>query len=178
MKLSPMRSLIWIVALLTVACTSSQTSSEITVSVEPELDPVFGPGLHQMVYKTKADYDSLVPVVMSDDKTEILSFPDISMIKDSLHYPLPGKLHNGYLLDNAGIWKNVAFLKYTYKQYAELDTTPSAQELLSKLADKDPLTEICDCGNRSLIADPEKQINSLIDSKRLSEVCKLIGPVK
>jgi len=39
-------------------------------------------------------------------------------------------LANGYLLDNRGHRKNVAFLSMTYGDYGALDTLPSLRQLL------------------------------------------------
>ena len=36
------------------------------------------PGPQTIVYKTKKDYYNLVPVLLSDDKTEIISYPHLS----------------------------------------------------------------------------------------------------
>lgn len=63
-----------------------------------------------IVYKTKSDYFNLVPVVLSDDKSKIISYPSPTDINSSL---LPTKLKNGYLIDNKGIQPNVAFLSFT-----------------------------------------------------------------
>jgi len=78
------------------------------------------------------------------------------------------------LLDNRGIGKNVAFLKWTYQEYAQLTAVPSLQELYNMILDKDPLTELCDCGNKKSFSDAPTQLNQLIDSKKLRTVCKTI----
>lgn len=38
--------------------------------------PQYTPGPQALIYKTKKDYTNLVPVLLSDDKTEIVSYPN------------------------------------------------------------------------------------------------------
>lgn len=125
------------------------------------------------VYKTKADYNNLVPVVLSDDKAEIIAYPHPSDLLVGDTYPVPSILNNGYLLDNRGINKNIAFIKLTYQQYAQLKEAPSLKELDSLIIDRDPLTELCNCGNKKALTDPIKQLNRLIDDKKLRTVCRV-----
>ena len=72
---------------------------------------VFASGPPVLVYKTKANYNNLVPVILSDGKTEIVSYPHPKDLIKGSRFPLPFILNDGYLLDNRGIGKNVAFLK-------------------------------------------------------------------
>ena len=132
------------------------------------------PGPHAMVYKTKKDYDKLVPIELSEDKTQIVSYPDPMDIKTGNAYPYPAALHKGYLLDNRGIGKNTAFLKITYEEYAKLKTAPTLEELFNMIMEKDPLTELCDCGNKTAFTDITSQMNQLIDSHSLRTTCKPI----
>src|ERR1035437_8899341 len=78
------------------------------------------PGPHLLVYKTKADYRKLVPVILSAGKSTIVSYPDPQDLRLGGDKILPAKLHKGYLMDNRGIAENVAFLKITYQQFAGL----------------------------------------------------------
>ena len=126
---------------------------------------------HVLVYKTKKNYNNKVPVILSEDKSKIISYPDPSDVKNT---PLPTKLKNGYLLDNRGIGANVAYLKMTYAQFAKLHQAPSLDSMYSMIIDKDPLTELCDCGNRYAMKDPVKEINALIKSGELKKVCKVV----
>lgn len=122
-----------------------------------------------IVYKTKADYNNYVPVILSENKSKIISYPDIKDVyfKGELAYPT--QLTDGYLLDNRGIGPDVAFLKYTYEAYSKLDRTPTADELMNNLLDKDPVKEMYDCGSRSHFADPVKELNALIKSGGLQD---------
>jgi hypothetical protein len=87
---------------------------------------------------------------------------------------LPSKLKKDYLLDNKGIGRNVAFLNLTYQEYAALKTVPSLKELYVLIQDKEPLLELCDCGNRTKLTDPEKQLNLLISKDELTKRCKIV----
>ncbi len=98
-----------------------------------------------IIYKTTSDFYYNVPVILTDDKTDIVSFPDISDVYFNGKLAYPTRLENGYLLDNRGIGKNVAFLNITYEQYSKLAETPTKAELLNKILDKNPLIEIYNC---------------------------------
>jgi hypothetical protein len=125
-----------------------------------------------VIYKTRKDYRHHVPVILSDDKTRIVSFPAPGDLKHGNTYTIPTKLHNGYLLDNRGINQNVAFLKWTYEEYAALKKTPSAAELYRAIADKNPLTDLYICGPRHDPKNSVQQLNILIDKKQLPNNCK------
>ncbi len=117
-----------------------------------------------VVYKTTKDYSRNVPVGLSADGTRIVSFPAVS---DVCGLPYPTPLADGYLLDNRGIGRNVAFLSYTYEEYAALPVTPSPEELMRKVIDKHPLSEIHFLGNRHQYKDIVKELNERISSGEL-----------
>ncbi len=131
-----------------------------------------------LVYKTRADYDKLVPVIMNDAKTVIVSYPSPNDLKNSQGYLLPVPLKKGYLLDKKGIGKNVAFLNITYEEFAKLSEPPSMEQLEKLILDKDPLVELCDCGNITRFTDPVNQLNDYIKHHSLSERCKTIKKEK
>ncbi len=157
-----------------VGCKSSNTITQKSNEETKQFVPQYTPGPQALVYKTKKNYSNLVPILLSDDKTEIVSYPHPNDLKVGSGYPLPTFLTKGYLLDNRGIGKNVAFLKLTYKEYSELKEVPTLKELYNYIIDKDPLTEICDCGNKTTFTDIEKQLNNLIDQKKLQTTCKTL----
>jgi hypothetical protein len=136
------------------------------------------PGPPALVYKTRADYAKLVPVIMNDAKTAIVSYPGPNDVKNSQGYLLPVPLKKGYLLDKKGIGKNVAFLNITYEEFAKLSEPPSMEQLEKLILDKDPLVELCDCGNITRFTDPVDQLNDYIRHRTLSEHCKIIKPEK
>ena len=129
-------------------------------------------GPHILVYKTRADYTNLVPVILSDNKKEIVSYPHPGDVKQGNGYPLPVQLSGGYLLDNRGIGLKVAFLRTTYQEYASLQKVPSIQDLYNNLIDKDPLIELYDCGVRNPGKNQADQINQLVEERKLATTCK------
>ena len=100
-----------------------------------------------VIYKTKTDYYKNVPVILSSDKTKIVSYPGINDVyyKGKLAYPT--LLVNGYLLDNRGINADVAFLKYSYEEYIKLSEPLTPENLFKNIIDINPVLEmyICDC---------------------------------
>jgi hypothetical protein len=166
-----MKAVSFIFLLLIAGCKPKQ---EAVSGNTNEFKPQYVPGPHAMVYRTKADYSKLVPVELSDDKTQITSYPAPTDITSENGFQTPTPLNNGYLLDNRGIGKNVAFLKITYEQYAKLPTAPTLKEMMTMIADKDPLTELIDCGTKTAFTDINAQLNQMIDSKKLRSICKVI----
>jgi hypothetical protein len=131
-------------------------------------------GSRVYVYKTTANYNNRVPILLNEDGTEIISYPHPSDLKSGIEDRLPTVLSNNYLLDNKGINKNVAFLKLSYEEYSKLENPPTLEALFDMVVDKKPLTELCDCGYRSAFTDIEKQLNELIKNGKLKTVCKVI----
>jgi len=126
-----------------------------------------------IIYITKSDYSKLVPIILTHDKKGIASYPDVKDVyyKGSLAYPTP--LHKGYLLDNRGISEDVAFIKLTYEQYAALPGTPATEELMRLIVDKNPVTRMYACGERSKFANITDELNAKIDSDDFSGFTRL-----
>lgn len=125
-----------------------------------------------VVYKTKGNYDNFVPVVLSDDKSRVVSYPAPSDLQVGDKYSTPTVLHSGYLLDNRGVGKNTAFLKLTYGQYAAMESAPSLEEMYAMIIDKNPMTELYNCGTPSDYKNIETELNTLIDGNQLKKKCK------
>ena len=76
-----------------------------------------------IVYSTRGDYLDLVPIGLRDNKTKVSYVADptdlyyITGNGDTIIFGKPTRLVNNYLLDNRGIWTNVAFLNITYEEY-------------------------------------------------------------
>ncbi len=136
--------------------------------------PEYIPGAPVIVYKAVADYSDLVPVLLSDDKTEIVSYPHPQDVKVGKTFLTPTSLNDGYLLDNKGIGENVAFLKWTYKEYAALMLLPSIEELYRSIVDKNPLAEIYQCGYKSDFDNIQQQLNNLIKRNELDKICEAL----
>ncbi|MEI6577230.1 MAG: hypothetical protein WCO63_13720 [Bacteroidota bacterium] len=126
-----------------------------------------------IIYKTTKDFSQYIPVILSEDKKTITSFPDVKDVfyKGVLAYPSP--LKQGYWLDNRGIGPQVAFLDYTYKIYANFKTTPPVEELQKHILDKAPLTEMYHCGVRGDFSDLIQELNKVIDAGTLYKFQKL-----
>lgn len=180
MKTNIVLSILSVICLL--SCQSGKTTTIDPVQTKTLPEPmvreiVFKSGPQAIVYKTTKDYSDLVPVIMDDTKTKIVSYPAPSDVYYNGKLAKPTPLKDGYLLDNRGINANVVFLKYTYEEYSKLEQAPSTEEMLSKIADKSPLTELIDCGVRSQYLNETDEINALIDAKFRG--CKqVIKPIK
>lgn len=117
-----------------------------------------------IIYKTIHNYNLLVPVIMNEDRTKIISYPDPSDIYYQGKLSVPAQLANGYLLDNRGINENVAFLSFTYQEYSKLKEAPPMSILLSRIVDKYPLKALVYCGERAQYQQDVKELNKLIKS--------------
>lgn len=131
------------------------------------------PGPKAIIYQTKDDYSKLVPVILSNDKKLIESYPDIKDVfyDGSLTYPT--QLHKGYWLDNRGISSNVAFIKLTYEEYSKLPKTPSPQELMEMIIDTQPIISMYSCGPRASYQDIIIELNTKIDADDFSAFIKI-----
>lgn len=167
---TPARTIIILLATVMITASCARKISH-TGTDDPAGSQVAGPQL--IIYKTVAIYDDKVPVILSNDKGEIVSYPGVRDVyyKGSLAYPTP--LESGFLLDNRGINKNVAFLSLTYKEYSELDKTPPPGELFKLIIDNDPLTEMYECGLRSQYDDPVQELNKKILAGEFSDFKRL-----
>jgi hypothetical protein len=154
-----------------IACSRTVKPSGASTDVKSGQTSVPGPPC--IVYKTTKDYSKNIPVILSDDQTKIVSYPDVKDVyfKGNLAYPTV--LNDGFLLDNRGIGPKVAFLSVTYDQYSKMDKTPSSAELFELIIDKEPLKEMYQCGNRSNYSDIENDLNKLISSGKISTCIKL-----
>ena len=169
MKLSYQLAIV--VACLLVACKSSKKSVdqnvEMVANAQVNMTQMLGGSATSTspvvyVYKMKADYSHNVPVMMNEERTQILSFPDPKDLLDGDKLRLPTALEQDYWLDNKGIGVNVAFLKYTSEEYSKLSAPPSVKVMLANLLDKDPLVEIHACGHWADYTDIVSELNSKI----------------
>lgn len=150
--------------ILSGCCVPKKTGpTEISSMESPTLDYETKSTAPTLVYKTRADYFNRVPVLMNAEKNRIVSYPDPTDLRNGNGLALPTRLCNGYLLDNRGIGINVAFLTYTYKTYGALSKAPELNQLMDSLLDKNPLTELWDCGSRSHYNNEVDELNALIE---------------
>jgi hypothetical protein len=163
--------ILFFTVLMLIACSRTVNSSGTSTVVNSGQSSVPSPPC--IVYKTKSDYSKNVPVILSDDRNRIVSYPDVKDVffKGNLAYPTV--LNDGFLLDNRGISPNVAFLSVTYEQYSKMTKTPSVDELFQLIIEKDPLKEMYQCGNRSKYGDIENELNKMISSGKIDSCTKL-----
>ena len=126
-----------------------------------------------IIYKTKADYSKQVPVTLSEYKTNITSYPDISDIRKQGEKVYPTALSNGFLLDNRGIGPNVAFLAITYDEFIKGTETPCSDELFHQILDADPLLVMYQCRTRHQYTEMVAELNQLIETDIFSNCKKL-----
>jgi hypothetical protein len=160
-----------VAVLLFISCSHQVSPAGSTADSKKRTVAVSSPPC--IIYRTRMDYSKYVPVTLSEDKSKIVSYPDIKDIYYNGKLSVPSILADGFLLDNRGINLQVAFLSYTYEEYSKLSSTPAASELMSKLLDKDPLTEMYQCGQRGQYTDIEQELNVLITSGKINTFKKL-----
>ncbi len=130
-------------------------STNIVVPAAHKLAPV-------IVYKTNADYLNKVPITLNEEGDQVMSYPAPSDLRYGEELSLPVQLKKGYLLDLRGVQPNSVFTSYTYEEYSALDAAPSPGELLDKVIDPDPFTEMFYCGKHSEFINLAEELNKLI----------------
>jgi len=179
-KLTPILGILFSLVFIFSGCSDSttKTGTEASDAEEGKEEAAVTQGRSfagppTIIYKTREDYSQYVPVSMSEDKTEISSFPGIKDVyyKGKLAYP--AELHDGFLLDNRGIDQNVAFLKITYEEYSQMSKLPSTEEMMELILDNDPITEMFNCGSRYQFKNLEEDLNSIIDNDQFNNCKKL-----
>jgi hypothetical protein len=167
-----MRYITILMLALAAGCKTNVPMAQSSKGEEKAFTPQYIPGPHILVYRTRSDYNKLVPVLLSEDKKTLVSYPSPADLKKGDVYQTPALLHKGFLLDNRGINGNAAFLRLTYEQYAAQGVSYSLEELYNLIQDKDPIVELYDCGIRDQSKDTEELVNRLIDNGSLSKTCR------
>jgi hypothetical protein len=142
-------------------------------TAETQQAVVSAPGPRTIIYRTHGDYFDKVPVILSSDKSTLLSFPAPADLKYQGRPALPTELAGGFLLDNRGIDENVAFISMGYEEYIALEKTPDAAEIMGMIIDSDPLEVMYDCGLKQQYANDLESLNSLILEEDFSRFKKL-----
>lgn len=145
----------------------SQAGGAAAIHVVENTAPAAVASPRLLIYKMSKDYSQNVPVILSSDKETIVSYPHPRDVYTNGKLALPTPLQNGYWLDNRGIAKNVAFLSYTYEEYAALTDAPSLDDLYSKIVDKNPIIEMWDCGSRHNYRDLISDLNEIIVNNKM-----------
>ncbi len=170
MKLKTISILLSVFTIISLySCKCQKNPEKTTLSknnINKESTKVIAP---VVIYKTNGDFYNNVPVMLSEDKTDIIAYPDIKDVYYNGKLAYPTRLENGYLLDNRGIGKNVAFLKFTYEEYSKLSATPTKDELFKMILNKNPLTELYRCNK--FFKNNVELLNETI-KKGLPNVCE------
>lgn len=162
-KLICVMSLTAVIIFTLTSCKTKDKMMTIEVSDKLEDNNILRATAPVIIYKTIRDFSDYVPVIMNEDKTAILSYPDRMDIFSVSSQNKPIALSKGYLLDNRGINENAAYLKLTYEAYNNLENTPNLDELIGMILEKNPLVELYYCGNLSDYKDFIPELNSLIE---------------
>jgi len=160
--------------LVTAACSPKNSPVSETTDPKHQVEP------HSVmaqapciIYKTKADYSRQVPVILSADKSSIVSYPDVMDVRKQGEGVYPVQLSDGFWLDNRGIGPGVAFLDLTYDEFVALPVTPDAGTLFGRILDNDPLVEMYQCGSRHGQTEMVDMLNGIIASGKWNECKKL-----
>ena len=167
-----------IIILLITTITSCKTNSNQTSDKKVKQGKnavVSVPGPPAIVYKTKKDYFDKVPVTLSDDKSRIVGFPAPSDLKVNGKFTYPTRLKSGYLLDNRGIGKNTAFLRFSYEDYYNMDNIPTAERLFNYIIDKDPFVKLYSCGKKGEKDNLVEMLNRQIESGEIESCLSLLS---
>ena len=149
----------------------SKTKAQITE--ETETKPAMGMATPPLIiYKTKSDYNDKVPVTLSEDKSEIVSYPGSKDVFYKGELALPTELSAGLLLDNRGIGKDVAFLDITYKSFSMMMRPLTKEQMFDMIIDNDPITEMYKCKRRDFKNIPA-DVNTMIENGGIKDCERL-----
>lgn len=115
-----------------------------------------------IIYKTRGDYRNLVPITLSTDKKYVVARPAPSDLRCGDGLCTPVELADGYLLDRRGVGPTSAFVEYTYEQYFAIKGIPSQSDLLQRIVDADPFTELYRCDRSRCNPNDIKSMNAYI----------------
>ena len=164
-------------SILAIALTGCHTAKKTAKNEAPATSPqpqqnntvaaAAVPSPPTYIYKTRNDYSQNVFVGYANNRITFFPAPSDLYTNGKLATPTP--LRNGYWLDNRGISPNIAFLSYTYEEYANMQHVPD--DLYQRILDKDPILEMWDCGPRHTYNDAAKELNKIIQENQLDTSC-------
>lgn len=117
-----------------------------------------------VIYQTRGDYRELVPIRLSRDKQQVLSYPSRVDLGSPGHFATPILLADGYLLDKRGVGPESAFLRLTYSEYYALGRDPSPEELLDYILDDEPFLFLAVVDRKQLRDDSPQSLEQYIKS--------------
>ena len=130
-------------------------------------------GIPTVIYKMKADYSNLVPVILNAEKTELIAYPapkDLFNMEGELRFPLP--LDKGFYLDEIGVGLNTAYISLTIDEYAHMIQLPLRDSLFKLIVDYDPFTKMYDLGNRKQYID-KNVVKEIVAKRKYKKYKKL-----
>ena len=168
-----MRKIIGVLLILCVLCACRTVHQGVeSPAIAPQEAPAWGVKVQPrvaatppvIVYKTRADYNDQVPVVLDPTRQRIISFPDPSdLCLGDGSFATPTQLNDGYLLDRRGVGQYTAFLDYSYADYSQLDSLPELEVLMKHIIDPNPIVEMWNCGSRTKYQNLIEDLNGLIE---------------
>lgn len=147
-----LRTYPWIILLviMTLSCKSQKSSQppKATASSNQAVSftPIYKAGPRLIIYKTKADYSDLVPIQLSADGKEIISYPAPQDIANKNNFGKPTMLNGSWFVDAQGIGIHTAYLTTRLEDYSKLDKTPSLSAMMAQIKTADPFEEMYDAG--------------------------------
>lgn len=121
------------------------------------------------------DYARKLFVVLSDDKSRVISYPAPTDLYTNGKISIPTKLTSKYYLDNRGVDKNSVVLNIELEDYAKREKAFSLGEMYSLILDKNPFLELYHCGNRLRFKNELIDLKELIKNGGLKQCQCLIG---
>jgi hypothetical protein len=128
-----------------------------------------------IVYKTKQNFDKCVPVVLSQDRQTIVSYPAPQDLMYHGKFAYPTKLAKGYRLDNRGLNVYSAFLDITYTEYSKMKEVDPA-ELMHHIKSSEPFLFFYRCDKRNDYKNIVRELNAKIKKGTLTNCECLVKP--
>ena len=120
------------------ATVSAPQSQPVIIGSKPMPVPTANAVAMARIYKTDGDYADRVPVTLDSQRRGLLSYPAPSDLAGTA----PVSLSDGFLLDRRGVSGNTAFTRWTYQEYAAMESAPAPAEIMEAIIPGARVTEI------------------------------------
>ncbi len=120
------------------AAVSAPQSQPAVIGAKPLPAPTVNAVAMARIYKTDGDYADWVPVTLDSRHRRLVSYPAPSDLAGAA----PVRLSDGFLLDRRGVSGNTAFTRWTYREYAAMESAPSPAEIMEAIIPGARVTEI------------------------------------
>jgi hypothetical protein len=111
-----------------------------------------------VVYKSKKDFSTFVPIHLSEDKKNIIGYPAKEDLKQ-LGNSNAVVLENGYYLDLVGVNLNSVFTSYTLEVYKKINN-PSLEDFKNHIIHLNPFEEMYICSDKHTNTELEQYIKA------------------